>query len=1256
MANTASKATRKSKKHIVFFLAFLFPVLLWLSFEILLRTPWSAQQAEGLLSELLRVPVHIDSLDFDFFPKRKLQVYGVVLGNEKLRLDAPEVVLEANLSALLQRKIHLTGIESVRPITLFVPQSPQEIRNAWQDFPISKPKAATPDKKQKSSRWQASIDTLSLPVITLLRDEKRYFRGKFTAHDLISDTITLQLFTQLVGVDDDAHMQADLTLNLPDGQPPQLQGRVVAQNMDVEKLLAKPGMPHTRIDLHIDLDGPVPDNLAADIHGEIRTEEKELLNGTLSAKAWFRNGDFLLNDLNLQGAGLNAQIDLSLPTQSPPVLHILDASIQGHALQSLLAALSQKDIQATTTPQACINIQDLLLGTQDKKQLRLVSGDIQFNGIDLALATTAPKHFPNLQGRIHIDENTLHLESLTSQGIELAGTIQPDFITPSVTLDLHGALTLQPQWLTPWIRENSLFQLTGDLILQQCFLTLTPKHPLPQNLQLKTRLDNATLTLHPRNLDTPIQLHPLQAEFTLQDTTLHIDNLQVPDLNASGTLIYLPEEKYIDIQIQGSTNLPGPAAPFIKRYVQLEDIHGALTLENLQTRYILGTGWAKEVVLQSTLKNASTKSIHPAYTDQINDINAQLRQDEKSLQLSASANAVRLGPLRLDATYTLDNDSINATLNTDLSQSIPTLLPDGPPSQYSAALLQNYGPSTLDISAQLPQDFQSPLTLTLIRQGAPVLHLQTEIEILPNAAPRLRTLQAQASTPLDPLNTLFPQHINTQGDAQWTIRGPEANGDLIINIGLSTTTLQAGQYFKKRPGDAASIQLALQTSPNITPRHITAQILGETITATLKDNTIQIPNLNLNLTSLSRLLPDNGNASGNLTGNLNLTPLNLNLQFDHTALALSPELALDEINGVLHYNNGYWRCDKLYLHGADSDCTITAHQDNDTWQGTLKGEKLNLNALTALYEATQAFKFDTATPQETRIVPSTFSFPKFNGGFTCDLGELYYNEGLWRNLHAKTTFTPTAIDITDVGLSIGEGKLTGDVHITSPDEANASQVSINAFAKRVDIKALDAFLSASPKKIYGIADAQSQLHFALRPETPWQNTLTGTFTFSAQDGSYGKMGFITKLLSVLKTTEIIRLRLPALHDTGLSYDASYANLIIDEGEITVENFGLDSKAYAMSGKGSVSLPADTLDLQINANLLQSVTGIVGGVPVVGKTVDLLAKPANLVITLKGATEDPDIEVRTGAAPAKEIRKGVEETRKGFREIRKRLGL
>ena len=1256
MANTASKATRKLKKRIVLFLAFLFPVLLWLSFEILLRTPWSAQQAEGLLSGLLRVPVHIDSLDFDFFPKRKLQVYGVVLGNEKLRLDAPEVVLEADLSALLQRKIHLTTIESVRPITLFVPQSPQEIRNAWQDFPIAKPKAATPDKKQKSSHWQASIDTLSLPVITLLRDEKRYFRGKFTAHDLISDTITLQLFTQLVGVDDDAHMQADLTLNLPDGQPPQLQGRVTAQNMDVEKLLSKPGMPHTRIDLQVDLKGPVPENLAANIQGELRTAEEELLNGTLSAKAWLRNGDFLLNDLTLQGDGVDVQLDLSLPYKGTPVFHILEATVQNQVLESLLAALSQDSFQLSASSQGQLSIQNLLLGKKEDEQLRLVSGEMQFNDIDLSLPAVQ-QHFPKLQGRVYVEENTFQIERLSTQSIELAGSIRPDFTTPSAALNLHGTLALQSQWLSPWVGAALLSQLSGTLTLQQCSLSLSPDHSLLESLEIVAQLADGAVTLHPKNKSGPIPLQSLQGEFSLKGTTLQIHRFQTPDLNVKGALSYLPEGKHVDVQLQGTGSLPGPAPALFERYAYLENVHGMCTLDNLEARYTIGSGWTKTPVVRASLKEGAARSIHRAYTDQITEITAQFEQDENTLQLSASALAERLGPLELSAVYKPAAGNIDATINADLGQAIPTFLPEGPARQYGNALLLNYGPSVLDLAVTLPNaDTPSLLALNLSRRGEPKLNLNSEIEFTAKPSPRIHSLHGQATVSLTPLNPLLPSHLDMQGDAHCTVQGLDENGDLLINVDLSQTTLQAGEHLQKRSGDAAHIQLSLQTTPEITPRQVSVEILGESIVATLEDGGVQIPDINLNFTSLSRLLPDEGNASGTLRGNLNLSPFKLNLELDHIALALTPKLALDDIHGALQYDEGYWRCERLYLHGADSDCTVTAHQEKDLWRGALKGKKLNLNALAAMYAALQAFSFQSSAEAQDKPASEGANFPKFNGVFTCDLGELYYNQGLWRDLHAETTFAPTGIDIADVGLSIGEGKLTGDVHITSLDEANASQVSINAFAERVDIKTLDAFLSASPKKIYGIADAQSQLHFVLRPETPWQNTLTGTFTFSAQDGSYGKMGFITKLLSVLKTTEIIRLRLPALHDTGLSYDASYANLILDEGEITVEDFGLDSKAYAMSGKGSVSLPADTLDLQINANLLQSVTGIVGGVPVVGKTVDLLAKPANLVITLKGATEDPDIEVRTGAAPAKEIRKGVEETRKGFREIRKRLGL
>ncbi|NJL71853.1 MAG: AsmA-like C-terminal region-containing protein, partial [Candidatus Competibacteraceae bacterium] len=111
--------------------------------------------------------------------------------------------------------------------------------------------------------------------------------------------------------------------------------------------------------------------------------------------------------------------------------------------------------------------------------------------------------------------------------------------------------------------------------------------------------------------------------------------------------------------------------------------------------------------------------------------------------------------------------------------------------------------------------------------------------------------------------------------------------------------------------------------------------------------------------------------------------------------------------------------------------------------------------------------------------------------------------------------------------------------------------------------------------------------------------LDGLIDLQAAQGSFGKFGFATKLLSVMRATEVLRLRLPPTSDEGVVFDTFTTRLVAQAGVIEVQEANLTSTAYNLMAKGSIDFPANQMRLHVATNPLELVTGVASNVPPAG---------------------------------------------------------
>jgi hypothetical protein len=253
------------------------------------------------------------------------------------------------------------------------------------------------------------------------------------------------------------------------------------------------------------------------------------------------------------------------------------------------------------------------------------------------------------------------------------------------------------------------------------------------------------------------------------------------------------------------------------------------------------------------------------------------------------------------------------------------------------------------------------------------------------------------------------------------------------------------------------------------------------------------------------------------------------------------------------------------------------------------------------------------------------------------VAEARYKGQVLHDLRTNVRIAPDATVADPVTCRVGEGTLEGTARLLKGAEGGPDTAAVMATFIDVDAAVIDALLFDEPRGLGGRFTGNADLRFAVAEDLPPTHTLDGTVAFDAVDGTYGKARSATKLLSLLKTTEVLWGRLPTLRDEGLTYDTSQGRLSARNGVLDINTFSLASKSYALSAEGRVNFPEDRMNVEAQFRILESVRNVLGMVPVIGSAVGQLDDRGGLRIQFTGSPQDPQASIIT---PRERLREGV----------------
>ncbi|MEN6318494.1 MAG: AsmA-like C-terminal domain-containing protein [Syntrophaceae bacterium] len=152
-----------------------------------------------------------------------------------------------------------------------------------------------------------------------------------------------------------------------------------------------------------------------------------------------------------------------------------------------------------------------------------------------------------------------------------------------------------------------------------------------------------------------------------------------------------------------------------------------------------------------------------------------------------------------------------------------------------------------------------------------------------------------------------------------------------------------------------------------------------------------------------------------------------------------------------------------------------------------------------------------------------------------------------------------------------------------------------------------------------------------------KKTAKGTATLTMGKGTLYKLAFLSKVFSILNTSQLLKFQLPDIVTDGMPYNRITGTFSLKDGILSTNDLFVNSDSMKMSIVGTIDIIRETLDVIIGIQPFQTVDKVVSRIPVVGW---ILTSDTKGLVTLyfqaHGNRNNPTVDV----IPVKSMGKGV----------------
>lgn len=1178
----------------------------------LLNTERLRSELAARLQERVGVPVQIGRVAATLFPSPGVALHDVRIGDDDvyLRMDVCQIPID--MRSLARRELRVTAAH-VKTVEIRLPGQPQHAAEhlaAWMARLRDRPQGPT------TTAWRGismDVQTFDVRQLRLLLDDGLTATGTARIKNVTGPQIEIAVIASLAAKD--AQLSGTLHLERRAGHPLALTGQALLEAHDTIDI------PHTdtplrlAADAHIAFSGSSLDDIAFEMAGNAAIEYLDTkTTGTIAAKAWWQQAAFIINDLNWQSPGLSIMADATLPIhEQEPALRVYHAVLEPPLAQLALDWFSPRGMRIATTPDAAITVDNLLTGITLEGLPRLASGAVTASGLTL-LNGAGETLLDGLRIAAEIMEGRMFVQEAAASGWTASGWIMPDVAARTLRFDAQAVGHVDTQRLELFFPRLSqqMETISGTVELT----SITGVYNLDKRAFVapycEGTLSNAHISWYNADAVAPVVVSGLDIAFRYENAVAHIDEARFGDSLLAG-MITLDAGRPPQLDVTGVLSVADIPQAVLPQGMPIYHLSGRLM--DAAITMPLGGNILRQLTLAGTLRDVGARIQSQSWPDALSGVTGTLSMENAVAQFALTGNSERLGGLRCEGVYSLAAGHASGELMMDMGTVAGMLLPAAawrvPATGVAGSL---YGQSGFAFAIQLPGATNGMGSVELRRHGAPLLHFSGVLGRGDAGDVYLQERSLQAEAPLSLVVKHVALHIasagmtappiETEGMLQLQYQQGYAQAPFRVALDAASCAVRLHPWIEKKPG----VPLRLVIQGDRQPGQTIELLLDEQSIAIHDDGTgnYQCRDAHVALETLQRVVSADLRLGGAVNLSFNTAPLHIQAELLDARVTLPESGGFGPVNGLVVHNPDRTQFRDVFVRGDGFDCRVDATYANGAWQAALTGERIDINRMAAFNEALARLR-GRESPREQGMV-----MPDITGTLDLRVSDVIYRRGAMRQVSTLVQFTPESIALEDISFRLGRGRATGRARLQPEHTGTRRPVAwyINLDLDAVETAYAERLLFDHPRDLAGIASGTVEAQWPTGKEG--YRRMDGKFMLRLRDGSLGRLGFATRLTTLLRNREVVYLRAPSLRDEGLTYDTATVAITMRDGRAQLGDCTAVSRSYSINASGLVDFARMHTDAQVAFNVFEGVADLVERVPVIGPTATSVVRDATTI--------------------------------------------
>ncbi|MEK7795275.1 MAG: AsmA-like C-terminal domain-containing protein [Candidatus Hydrogenedentota bacterium] len=711
--------------------------------------------------------------------------------------------------------------------------------------------------------------------------------------------------------------------------------------------------------------------------------------------------------------------------------------------------------------------------------------------------------------------------------------------------------------------------------------------------------------------------HGVKGHVTITDGTIAVEELVAEGLALHGNVTPNPGWTTFALDLSGNADLAAARVVSLVFPDSVHDAQGVLAIDRIAGTFDRNGALPDDLVLTATVNDGAFRVESEDFTAAFESVNVQVRTDGKTIATAASAASPELGAMHLDGQYSVADRLWSGATTIDVPKAATHFIDDDEVSARLAGLLDQYGTAEWKTDVQFAAEDGDPIEVRVSGENAPMLNGKVLVATNEEHT-RFGDVHVETELASDRLPRLLPEGIRAEGPVTVRFDRDATAGEFTATANLTGCTLTTEGDVQKRFGDELLIDLSGQATEGTWRAEKGAlTCLGQQLDFIIEDKRVVAPHFDIAAVAWARLLPEGASAHGRIFGKAAFNPFEADLTFHDQGFRLDDEIVIERINGNVSISGPYLTCRDLKIEGARSDCTVNAGRSDGVWRGEVRGRTLDVNAFAPLAGALIGLAQSGGSPKD---ATEKSEADPFVGDFNIALDQVFFRKGRLDKFTAMVNAREQGVFVKDIRCTPYSGSLTGTIDWV-PSNADEHEVRVSLAFDGADSRIVDEILMNDERGLDGIFSGTLDFSSPAIEGKESVKRANGRAEIRAANGSLGKMGWATKLISVLKTTEILAFRRPEFRDKGLTYDDLSGRLEMVNGVLTLRDVKLESPSYSMTARGTVDFPQDRSDVVVRVQPLENINRTVGRIPIIGDAIRQVTKVARVRVNITGSPYD-----------------------------------